>query len=125
MICRNCGKELPDLAVYCPNCGTKRYGGAPAGHVSLELADPMNSRVIIERVVNQTSALSALKKLTGLELAEIRKILSDLPHEVRSCLRKDAAEELAAELRAAGMEARVSGPKEDSEITLRNSPEAE
>ena len=27
MFCKNCGKQLPDNATFCPGCGTKRSGG--------------------------------------------------------------------------------------------------
>ena len=28
MFCKNCGRQIPDEAAFCPACGTKRSGGA-------------------------------------------------------------------------------------------------
>ena len=31
MFCKNCGRQIPDDAAFCPACGTKRSGGNPYG----------------------------------------------------------------------------------------------
>ena len=125
MICRNCGKELPDLALYCPSCGFKQFGTTETEPVVLELADPASSKVIIDAVHNRTAALSSLKKITGLEISEISRILSDLPHVIRSSMSRETAEALAAKLKEQGIEAHVSGPGQEQEITQLRSTETE
>ena len=125
MICRNCGRELPDLAMYCPSCGTKQFGSTESEkeELTLELNDPMISRVIIEKIDNQTSAMAALKKVTGLEIAEIRKILSGLPYEIGSFMSAEAAEKLEAELNEAGITARTGKIGDEEEILQLRSRE--
>ena len=31
MFCKNCGRQIPDNAAFCPACGTKRSGGDTFG----------------------------------------------------------------------------------------------
>jgi ribosomal protein L7/L12 len=122
MKCKKCGSELPDLAMYCTECGAPQFERPETELPTLELADPMNRKVIIDRVDNMTAALSALRKITGMEMKDLRRALDELPFTAASMLSEEKAEQLAAQLREAGIEARVSKGN-DEEIVLRGREE--
>ena len=79
MICLKCRAEIEDLSMYCPNCGAPQFTPKHDEEIVLELNDPMKSKVVIMEITNMTSALSTLKNITGLSIAEIRNALKELP----------------------------------------------
>jgi RNA polymerase subunit RPABC4/transcription elongation factor Spt4 len=105
MICLKCRKEIEDLSMYCPNCGAPQFTPKIDEQITLELTDPMKSKVIIEKVENMTLALSHLREVTGLSIMELRSLLKELPAVLLSHLSKEDAAEKAQQLREAGFAA--------------------
>ena len=104
MICLKCRSEIEDLSMYCPNCGAPQFTPKIDEEIVLELSDPKKSKVIVTEVKNMTSALSVLKSITGLSIAELRTSLKELPAVIKEHLGKEEATETARQLREAGIE---------------------
>lgn len=116
MICKKCGKELPDLTMYCTNCGAPQFE-APKPEVHLELADPSSSKVVINSCPNMTNAVTAIRALTGMTVPEIRKLLQELPAVLLSSLTRDEAENTASMLKENGIDAEaVHKEKKEPEV---------
>ena len=113
MICLKCRKEIPDLSMYCPECGAPQFGRKEQEEIVLELADPVKSKVIITKTGNMTSALSAIRSATGLNITEIRKMLNELPAEILKGLSEEEAERIAKQLNEAGIEAHADHGRKD------------
>jgi RNA polymerase subunit RPABC4/transcription elongation factor Spt4 len=110
MICLKCRAEIEDLSMYCPNCGAPQFTPKHDEEIVLELNDPMKSKVVIMEIDNMTSALSTLKNITGLSIAEIRNALKELPAVLMDHLSEEDALLKATELCTAGIKAEaVSG----------------
>ena len=104
MFCKKCGKELPDLTMYCTYCGAPQFA-APKPEVKLELADSSSSKVVINTCENQTNTISQIRALTGMSVPEIRKLLQELPAVLLSSLTVEDAETTASMLRENGVDA--------------------
>ena len=104
MICKKCGKELPDLTMYCTNCGAPQFE-ASKPEVHLELADPSSSKVVINSCPNITNAVTAIRGLTGMTVPEIRRLLQELPAVLLSSLTREEAENTASMLKENGVDA--------------------
>ncbi|MCR4951910.1 MAG: ribosomal protein L7/L12 [Solobacterium sp.] len=100
---------MPDLTMYCPQCGAPQYGVKDSHEVHLELADPLNSSVVVTGYTNLTNALTSLRNLTGLELKDIRALLNELPAVVISGISAEQAELISADLIASGVLTEVKG----------------
>lgn len=125
MICKKCGKELPDLTMYCTNCGAPQFA-APKPEVHLELADPSSSKVVINSCPNMTNAVTAIRALTGMTVPEIRKLLQELPAVLLSSLTRDEAENTASMLKENGVDAEAvhKEKKEPEPVPEETKPEA-
>ena len=114
MICLTCGAQIPDLSMYCPECGAAQFSAHIDEEITLELTDPMKSKVIIEKCDNMTAALSAIRNVTGLSITQARALLQELPAIILKNLSQEEAEKKAQELCEAGLEAYADhGKKKD------------
>ncbi len=120
MKCAKCGYEMPELTMYCPQCGTAQYG-AKEHEVTLELSDPMKSSVTITGYTNLTNALTTLKSITGLEMRDVRAILNELPYTILKNVTAEKAELMSADLLASGIMNVVEGTGEVKE-TVQEEP---
>ena len=109
MICLKCRAEIEDLSMYCPNCGAPQFAPKHDEEIVLELSDPLKSKVIIHSVDNMTAALSAIRKVTGQQITEVRRLLDELPAVLLSGLSEEDAAKYAQQLKEAGIDASVSG----------------
>lgn len=109
MICLKCRAEIEDLSMYCPNCGAPQFAPKHDEEIVLELTDPLKSKVIIHSVGNMTAALSTIRKVTGLQMADVRRLLNELPAVLLSGLSEEEAQKYAEQLKEAGIDASVSG----------------
>ncbi len=125
MICKKCGKELPDLTMYCTNCGAPQFA-APKPEVKLELADPSASKVVINSCPNMTNAVTSIRALTGMGVPEIRKLLQELPAVLLSALTREEAENTASMLKENGIDAEAvhKEKKEPEPVPEETKPEA-
>lgn len=103
MKCLKCGYEMPELTMYCPQCGAPQYGVKEKNEVHLELTDPMKSSVVVTGYTNLTNALTALKRVLDADLKDVRALLSELPCTVCSGLSEEQAELISADLTASGI----------------------
>jgi ribosomal protein L7/L12 len=110
MKCRVCGYELEDLTMYCTQCGAKQYEEKPR-EVELIMPDAKNSRIIVQSYDNLTKALSSIRELTGLSIAEINAILKNLPVQLLSGLEETSAREIASVLEEKGIHVTIEGKK--------------
>lgn len=61
MYCRNCGKQLPEEAIFCGNCGTKiREQNVVAGNQVVKSANPVNSVAGWEAMKSDMGKLAAI-----------------------------------------------------------------
>ena len=101
MFCKKCGKELPDLTMYCTYCGAPQFG-TEKQEVNLELKGSDKSRVIIKSYSNLTNAITVIRDLTGLDIANVRKLLAELPaiilDKVDEATAKGAASRITARI---------------------------
>lgn len=123
MFCKKCGKELPDLTMYCTYCGAPQFA-ASKPEVKLELADSSSSKVVINTCDNQTNAISQIRALTGMSVPEIRKLLQELPAVLLSSLTVEEAETTASMLKENGVDAEAVH-KEKKEPVPVQKPEPE
>ncbi|MBR4445379.1 MAG: zinc ribbon domain-containing protein [Solobacterium sp.] len=110
MKCRVCGYELEDLTMYCTQCGAKQYEEKPR-EVELIMPDAKNSRIIVQSYDNLTKALSSIRELTGLSIAEINAILKNLPAQLLGGLEETSAREIASVLEEKGIHVTIEGKK--------------
>ncbi|MBR3310639.1 MAG: hypothetical protein IKG15_02320 [Solobacterium sp.] len=110
MKCRKCGAELPDLTMYCTVCGAPQFEPEKKD-ITLTIPDAMNSKVIINSCSNMTTALTQIRGLTGLPLADIRKMLQSFPAVLFSNLSADEADNTAGMLKEAGIDAEAVHPE--------------
>ena len=115
MICLTCGAQIPDLSMYCPECGAAQFSAHIEEEITLELTDPMKSKVIIEKCDNMTSALSKIRSVTGLSITEARAFLNEMPAVILKNLSQEEAEQKAQELREAGLDAYADHGKKKEE----------
>ena len=105
MICLKCRAEIEDLSMYCPNCGAPQFAPKHDEEITLELSDPMKSKVVITEVENMTEALAKLKDITGRSIMELRTLLKELPAVVMEHLSAEDAVSRAKLLQEAGLKA--------------------
>ena len=108
MFCKKCGQEIPDLSMYCPECGAPQIGSEP-DPIELKLEDPRKAKVVIQSVDNMTNAIAAVRDISGLDFVGARKALSELPAVLFTNLSTAAAEDYVQQLSAAGITAAVEG----------------
>lgn len=114
MICLKCRAEIEDLSMYCPRCGAPQFAYKPEEEITLELTDPMKSKVILLEAGNLTAALSRLKEITGLPIPELRNRLKELPAVLFDHLSEEEAEEKAKQLNEAGLKAEADHGKKEA-----------
>ena len=110
MKCRVCGYELEDLTMYCTQCGAKQYEEKPR-EVELIMPDAKISSIIVKSYDNLTKALSSIRELTGLSIAEINAILKNLPAQLLGGLEETSAREIASVLEEKGIHVTIEGKK--------------
>lgn len=121
MKCRKCGAELPDLTMYCTVCGAPQFEPEKKD-ITLTIPDAMNSKVVISSCSNMTAALTQIRGLTGLPLADIRKMLQSFPAVLFSNLSADEADNTASMLKEAGIDAEAVHPETEKK---KEEPEPE
>lgn len=127
MKCRKCGAELPDLTMYCTVCGAPQFEPEKKD-ITLTIPEAMKSKVVINSCSNMTAALTQIRGLTGLPLADIRKMLQNFPAVLFRDLSADEAENTANMLKEAGIDAEAVHPeteqkKEETEKPAETIPE--
>lgn len=127
MKCRKCGAELPDLTMYCTVCGAPQFEPEKKD-ITLTIPEAMKSKVVINSCSNMTAALTQIRGLTGLPLADIRKMLQNFPAVLFRDLSADEAENTVNMLKEAGIDAEAVHPeteqkKEETEKPAEIIPE--
>ena len=117
MKCKQCGTELPDLTMYCTNCGAKQFGRREED-VELIMPDVKKSRIIVDTVDNMTKALSRIRELTGMTIQQVNAILKDLPGELLGGLDEESAKDIARVLEEGGVHVHIEGRKPAPEAVI-------
>lgn len=113
MICKKCGKEIPDLSMYCPECGAPQFAREEK-EVNLVMPDRMKSKVVIYSCSNMTKGIQTIRAFTGLSIPEARKVLSSFPSVLLESLPADEAERSAEMLREEGLDAKAVHPDDNN-----------
>lgn len=124
MICRKCGAELPDLSMYCTNCGAAQFENK-AQDVVLTMPASKKTKVIITGFENMTKASTKLRDFTGMSIPEVRKILQQLPFELMGNLTEEEAEQSVEMLKESGIEAYAETPGKKQDVIPEEMKEAE
>lgn len=115
MICKKCKQEIEDLSMYCPRCGAPQFSNENKT-IDLYLADPEQSKVIIQSVDNLTTAFTAIQRITGLKVVEIRELLKEVPCCLMENLTKEEAERTVEMLKEYGLDAIAKHPEKKEEV---------
>lgn len=110
MKCKKCGMEIPDLTMYCPECGAPQFE-APKTEVELHVPGLSKSKVVISEVVNMTNAITVLRNQSGKPIPEIRRMLSQLPVDYRVNLSAEDANVIVQDLLEQGIKAEAVHPQ--------------
>ena len=117
MICKKCGYELPDLTMYCTNCGAPQFE-APKTEAHLVMPSGEKCSVVINSVPNMTTAITQIRALTGLGVPEIRKLLQTLPAVLLEKLSLEEAQNTVSLLKENGVDAIVDDPAAQEPVSV-------
>ncbi|MCR5794879.1 MAG: zinc ribbon domain-containing protein [Solobacterium sp.] len=125
MICRKCGAELPDLTMYCTNCGAAQFENRPQD-VVLTMPEAKKTKLIVTGYTNMTKAATKLRDFTGMSIPEVRRLMQQLPFELVGSLSEEEAEQSIEMLKEYGIEAIAETPgKKQDVIPEEMKPEPE
>ena len=110
MKCKKCGMEIPDLTMYCPECGAPQFE-APKTEVKLHVPGLSKSKVVINEIANMTNAITVLRNQSGKPIPEIRRMLSQLPMDYRVNLSVEDANVIVQDLLEQGIKAEAVHPQ--------------
>ena len=115
MICRKCGAELPDLTMYCTNCGAAQFENKPQD-VVLTMPEAKKTKLIVTGFANMTKATTKLRDFTGMSIPEVRRLLQQLPFELVGSLSEEEAEQSIEMLKESGIEAIAETPGKKQDV---------
>lgn len=114
MICKKCGKEIPDLTMYCPECGAPQFEPEKK-EVNLVMPEKTNSKVQINSVKNLTNTITQIRAFTGMSFPEVKKLLNTLPVTLLDNLSEEEADRSAQMLQEEGVDAVAVHPGKKAE----------
>ena len=120
MICKKCGKEIPDLTMYCPECGAPQFE-AEKKEVNLVMPEKTKSKVQINSVKNMTNTITQIRAFTGMTFPEVKKLLNTLPVILLDHLSEEEADRSAEMLQEQGVDAVAIHP-DKKEVPVAEEP---
>jgi len=121
MICKKCGKEIPDLTMYCPECGAPQFEPEKK-EVNLVMPGKTNSKVQINSVKNLTNTITQIRAFTGMSFPEVKKLLNTLPVTLLDNLSEEEADRSAQMLQEEGVDAVAVHPGKKTEEVVTEKP---
>ncbi len=121
MFCKKCGQEIPDLSMYCPECGASQFG-VETKTPELMTEGSHTAKVVVKGYDNMTNAITIVRDVTGLDFVGARKAISELPAVLFTSLSNEAAEEYVRQLKECGVQAEVEGGVPSEPVSVDDAP---